>query len=74
MTFKEFLLSDGQFGSPTQTVLSFHRLEKRIHTPVKKGTSVGRMMSAGKINNPARPAGITSLNKPMTVPSVLGKS
>lgn len=77
MTFKEFLALDEltghlgpvSSGSQGSVIGSLNRL----HRPVlNKGTSVSRLMSAGKVKNPARPAGLTSFNKPMTIPSMLG--
>lgn len=78
MTFREFL--NGQFGDVknVQGLLDIHRMEKRLHTPVKKkGTSISRMMSAGKVKNATKPASLTSFKKPVKVPSILdnlGKS
>lgn len=72
MKFKDFLQETGILG---QSILSPHRAEKRMHTPVRnKGTTVSRMMSAGKVKSPSRPVGIISPTKPMTIPSVLGKA
>lgn len=61
MTFKEFLngslFDTGQISKPTVVP--------------KRGTTVGRALSAGKVKSPSRPVGIHSLSKPMIISSVL---
>lgn len=71
MTFKEFL--ESQYGSvsmnngPLQLIKSVAKMAKPVR---KKGTSVGRMQSAGGIM-PARPVKISSLNGPLTSKSLI---
>lgn len=77
MTFKEFLsLDEGLFGQPSMAGGNIGAIKQQIKISgpvIGKGTSVGRMMSAGKVNNPARPARLGSYSKPMVTPSILGK-
>ena len=70
MTFKEFLcIQEKTSIQPVQGPLSDHGMMKRLHTPAKKGTTIGRSLAAGKFKSPSRPAGITSPNQPMMIQS-----
>lgn len=74
MTFREFLEAEGAFGQVKTGGGEIGPIRQMIKSvlPVKnKGTSVSRMMSAGKVKSPARPAGLTTPNKPLTLPSTL---
>jgi len=77
MRFKEFLQLElqGMFGNIKSTggnlgVISNHIKDAK---PIKnKGTTVGRMaIHVTSPASPAKPAGITSYKKPMTISSVL---
>ncbi len=76
MRFKEFLNLDelaGQFGSVTAAhgPLQIIKTQAKMCKPVRgKGSSVSRMMSSGGIS-PARPAKMSSLNGPLTKPTLL---
>lgn len=76
MKFHEFIKIEelqGAFGD-VKLGTGIGDIQKQIKSvvPVRnKGTSVGRMMAAGKVLSPARPAGLTTPNKPMTIPSLL---
>lgn len=77
MRFKEFLQLelDGLFGNIKTASGNLGIIQSQIkdcQTVKGKGTSVGRMMSSGpKVTTPARPAGLNSHKKPMTIPSLL---
>lgn len=75
MKFKQFMVNqmEGLFGSPKKVgELGLIKTQSQAVRPVSnKGTSVGRMMSAGKVKSPARPVGLVSFNKPMTLQSNL---
>lgn len=76
MRFREFFLAQelqGHLGSvQASSGLPAFQNQIKMHKPVtNKGTSVGRLMAAGKVKNPARPVSFTTPNKPMTVPSLL---
>ena len=67
MKFREFL-NMGTSAKINSGPLDLIKMCK----PVKgKGTSVSRMFNAGKAKNPAMPAKITTVNGPMTKPSIL---
>jgi hypothetical protein len=74
MTFKEFLQCEGEFGTvkanngPLQLIKSMVKLAQPVRG---KGTSVGRMQSAGGGLGPAQPPKITKVSGPMTKPSIL---
>lgn len=77
MTFRDFLRLHelaGQFGDvkahhgPLQLI----KQQAKMVRPVRgKGSTVGRMLSAGGPTSPARPAKITSVHGPLTHPSFL---
>lgn len=78
MTFKQFMQLDedsaGLYGSIKAASGDINLIKNQIKLtkPVKgKGTSISRMMSAGTVKNPARPARLFSPTKPMTVKSSL---
>jgi len=77
MTFKEFMELDELFGlyggvKTHHGPLGLIKSQAKMCQAVKgKGTSVSRAMSAGKVNNPARPARLTTVNGPITKPSLL---
>jgi hypothetical protein len=68
MRFKEFLQAetDGIYGplKGLEGELGLIKQHIKLAQPVKKGTTVGRMMSAGpKLTQPAKPAQISLLPK-----------
>lgn len=73
MNFRQFIEeSEGTFGKPNQMnpISNDRNFEKKTLKPdvAKKGTTVGRMMSAGpKITTPSKPAKFSNPNKSMTV-------
>lgn len=73
MTFRQFMQLDelmGQYGSVKIQDGPLDLIKQC--KPVKgKGSSVSRMFNAGKNKNPARPARITTVNGPMTKPTLL---
>jgi len=75
MKFKEFiqLELDGLFGNIKAVSSDLGLFQKQLKDakPAKKGTASRIMSSMSKPSMPARPAGITSYKKPMTIPSLL---
>jgi hypothetical protein len=73
MRFKQFLQLelDGLFGN-TNSNLGLIKSQIKDCQPIKgKGTTVKRMSSVTKPSMPARPSGLISLKKPMTIKSVI---
>ena len=69
MNFKEFILLDelfGMYGNVGQA-----NGVTNVSPIPKRGSSVKRSMSDGKVKSPSRPAIFTSFNKPTTISSKL---
>jgi len=64
---------DGLFGNIKGASGDLGLFQKQLKDskPAKKGTSSRIMSYMSKPSMPARPAGITSYKKPMTIPSLL---
>jgi hypothetical protein len=73
MKFKEFLQLelDGLFGNVNGDLGIFQKQLKDCKPVKNKGSTVSRMSSVTKPSMPARPAGLSSYKKPMTIPSLL---
>lgn len=75
MTFKEFFyLSEGQYGSvqANHGPLQLIKTQVKMCQPVKgKGSTISRMLKSAGGVLPSRPAKISSVNGPMTNPTIL---
>lgn len=76
MRFKEFLQLelDGMFGSPKSggDLGIVQKLLKDCKPVKNKGSTIGRLKtSIITAPTPARPSGVVSYKKPMTIPSVI---
>lgn len=75
MKFKEFIQDlEEQYGSVTANngPLQLIKAQAKMCKPVTgKGTSISRMMKSGGGFLPSRPAKMTTVNGPMTKPTIL---